>query len=156
MFRIFKPDCSYSLEGGRTRNIGQIKVVFQNVSGRICSDGWDDNDARVLCRQLGFEFGTASEHANRLHSPFLVTDVNCQGTETALSDCQLTLGAVTACRSGNTSGVLCTSRDGQYEMERDEGEGRLGGGGGRWTGGRTNRGEREMDRRTDGRTNRQR
>jgi hypothetical protein len=28
-----------------------------NISGRICSDNWDDKDATVVCRELGWGQG---------------------------------------------------------------------------------------------------
>ena len=39
--------------------MGSVTVNFMNISGRICADDWDDVDARVLCRQLGFAKGVA-------------------------------------------------------------------------------------------------
>ena len=47
----------FSITGGG--NVGSVTVNFMNISGRICADDWDDFDARVLCRQLGFAKGVA-------------------------------------------------------------------------------------------------
>lgn len=33
---------------------GQVEVCIENTWGRVCSSGWDQNEARVVCRQLGF------------------------------------------------------------------------------------------------------
>ncbi|KAK7484006.1 hypothetical protein BaRGS_00024741, partial [Batillaria attramentaria] len=43
---------TYQLNGGPTNNTGEITVDFMNVTGRICSDGWDDTDAGIYY-QLG-------------------------------------------------------------------------------------------------------
>ena len=36
---------------------GSVIVNFMNISGRICVDGWDDVDARVVCKNLGYADG---------------------------------------------------------------------------------------------------
>ena len=43
------------LVGGRTELEGRVEVCNSMGSwNRVCSDDWDENDAIVVCRQLGF------------------------------------------------------------------------------------------------------
>lgn len=45
---------------GSSNISGAIDVKFMNISGRICADDWDDRDAKVACRELGFSRGKLS------------------------------------------------------------------------------------------------
>lgn len=33
---------------------GEIEMCVNGVWGSICPDGWDDTDAYVICKQLGY------------------------------------------------------------------------------------------------------
>ena len=43
------------LREGTDMSNGQVEICHHRTWGAVCSDGWDDSDARVVCRQLGFE-----------------------------------------------------------------------------------------------------
>lgn len=45
---------SVRLTGGSTSNEGRVIVTLGNTDGSVCDDSWDNNDARVVCRMLGY------------------------------------------------------------------------------------------------------
>ena len=49
-------DGTVRLIDGFTRNKGRVEICHNNDWGTVCNRLWDDIDARVVCRQLGFSF----------------------------------------------------------------------------------------------------
>ena len=42
------------LRDGFDASNGRVEYCRERIWGSVCSEGWDENDARVLCRQLGY------------------------------------------------------------------------------------------------------
>ena len=69
---------------------GRVEVFYKGKWGKICRDGWDMNDVKVVCRELGFrstlaEFiGIDMKYDN---VSIVMSNVDCKGTESALQYC---------------------------------------------------------------------
>ena len=47
-------DGDVRLQNGTLSINGRVEVCRYGSWGSICADKWDNNDARVVCRQLGY------------------------------------------------------------------------------------------------------
>ena len=83
--------------------------VSDGVVGPVCDDSWDDTDAGVVCRQLGFDVGTATKYSEFGTVPgvFAMDDVRCSGREARLQDCDYSL--TDDCGGTEGAGVRCST-----------------------------------------------
>ncbi|XP_053120391.1 deleted in malignant brain tumors 1 protein-like [Hemicordylus capensis] len=99
------------LVGGFHRCSGRVEVLHFGQFGTVCHDGWDLNEATVVCRHLdcgtpisaphGAHFGQGSGH-------ILLDDMQCTGTEKSLSDCQSRPWGSHDCSHGSDAAVVCS------------------------------------------------
>ena len=74
---------------------GRVEVLYKAKWGKICRDEWDMNDAKVLCKQLGFESALAEFIGIDIKDEnvsVVMSNVDCRGTESAWESCSHTDG----------------------------------------------------------------
>ena len=111
-------DIAIKLVGGSSYNEGRVEVYYNYQWGTVCDDGWDDTDAGVVCRQLGFgSLGTAISSAEfgQGSGSIWLDSVACNGTEPILASCgHLGINVTASCSHANDAGVRCSGRQGIY------------------------------------------
>ena len=111
MIILLVPDNSVRLVDGRSSNEGRIEVYYNNEWGTVCDDFWDVNDAKVVCRQLGFPVEGARAYTNAHFGEgtgnILLDDVQCTGSESALSECPHSGWGIAFCEHSEDAGVVC-------------------------------------------------
>ena len=75
--------------------------------GPVCDDGWGEAEARVVCNQLGYPYGTfeCRSHWGDVPGTFSMDEVYCNGHESHLQDCQYR--TIDNCYSHEGAGVWC-------------------------------------------------
>ena len=100
------------LVGGSSEAEGHVEVFHSGRWGTVCSDGWDLQDATVVCRQLGYGTAVGARRVVALgegSGPIWYDNVNCNGSEASLTQCaHLGLG-VHYCGHWEYAGVICAS-----------------------------------------------
>ncbi|KAJ8040728.1 Deleted in malignant brain tumors 1 protein [Holothuria leucospilota] len=78
------------LVDGTTVYEGRVEILHNGIWGTVCDDYWDMNEARVVCRQLGYTDAVDALHSAYFGSgtgPIWLDDLFCSGNETSLDQC---------------------------------------------------------------------
>ncbi|XP_019860164.1 PREDICTED: deleted in malignant brain tumors 1 protein-like [Amphimedon queenslandica] len=90
---------------------GRVEICVNEAWGTICSAGWSNTDANVVCKQLGYLPIGGRAITNGQYGPgvgpILMANIDCIGSEKTLLDCSHRSCEVTSCSHFNDAGVFC-------------------------------------------------
>jgi len=97
------------LAGGEDESQGEVLLHGHPV----CSVGWDERDATVACRMLGYKFGLPTRHSvfGTSDQDYVMTNHSCVGTEDSLLNCSHSLVGGGCEDKMKSAGVICQNTD---------------------------------------------
>ena len=103
------------LVNGPTNNEGRVEVYYNGEWGTVCDNGWDFNDAEVVCKELGL--GSAFAYVSRGFygqgsGQIWLNELNCDGTEATIADCAHRGWGNHVCEHSQDTGVNCAGSNG--------------------------------------------
>ena len=94
------------LAGGPNAHSGRVEFRHNGVWSTTCEKGWDNSDATVTCRSLGYTGGLAHRFGEG-SGPTWVDFWDCYGNETTLAECSFSKRKEGHCYGRDAAGVTC-------------------------------------------------
>ena len=101
------------LVGGNWNGEGRVEILHNDHWGTVCDDSWDMNDARVVCRALGYADASSAPHSAHFgqgSGKIWLDDVNCLGNESSIESCSHNGWSVHNCGHSEDASVICLSK----------------------------------------------
>ncbi|XP_044516203.1 scavenger receptor cysteine-rich domain-containing protein SCART1-like [Gracilinanus agilis] len=118
---------SVQLRDGYSRCDGRVEISLHGVWGRVLDAAWDLNGAQVVCRQLlcgKAERATNPPTRHHRGGPVGLSSVRCVGSETQLSQCNISTSSLAPVGITQDVGVVCS---GSRRIHLVDGPGRCAG-----------------------------
>ena len=89
-----------------------MEVYHNGEWGTLCDDGWDLNDAQVVCNELSFGPVLVVKYNafyGQGRGSIWLSDLQCVGTERTIGNCLHSGWGVISCGHNEDAGVKCLS-----------------------------------------------
>ena len=111
--RLLSTPIGLRLIGGSWPGEGRVEIYYNGTWGTVCDDNWDKNDARVVCRQVGYLYAVSAPHSARFgkgSGKIWLDDVQCQGNESFIVNCRRRPLGEHNCGHSEDASVICSSK----------------------------------------------
>eukprot|EP00058_Branchiostoma_floridae_P007725 XP_002593213.1 hypothetical protein BRAFLDRAFT_120139 [Branchiostoma floridae] len=95
------------LRGGDNYSYGRVEVYYNGQWGTVCNDGFGWEEARVVCRELGFSNYYTYTYYGLGSGPIWMDDLDCSGSESSLQYCSHNDWGIHNCGHSEDIGVDC-------------------------------------------------
>ncbi len=98
------------LVDGSVDGSGRVEVYHAGRWGTICDDGWDSNEANVVCHMFNYSIGLARTHARfgaGERMPIWMDGLECSGSENSVFDCARDPFGEGDCTHNEDASVIC-------------------------------------------------
>ena len=94
-----------------------MEVYHSGEWGTVCDNGWDLNDAQVVCSELGYGSAVTAPHSafyGQGSGQIWLDDVNCVGTEWSIGNCSHRGWGSNYCGHYEDASVRCSTGNLHY------------------------------------------
>ena len=106
-------DGAIRLMGGSNALEGRLEVCINNAWGAVCDNAFSQDDATVVCTQLGYPFSSAQalrqSEFTPSDGPIFLDNLACSGMEDSLFECGFSYD-LHVCSRSEQAGVICNSK----------------------------------------------
>ncbi|XP_033504316.1 uncharacterized protein LOC117270689, partial [Epinephelus lanceolatus] len=112
---------SVRLVHGTSLCSGRLEVRFNQWWSSVCEAVFDQQDAEVVCRELGCGPPSVFQGAlyGEVEAPMWIKEFQCEGHESALLDCRRPGSDRNTCSTGKAVGLTCSEPDAVRLLGRD-------------------------------------
>ncbi|XP_025102838.1 deleted in malignant brain tumors 1 protein-like [Pomacea canaliculata] len=93
---------------------GRLEILFHGIWSTVCDTGFGNEEAIVACKMLGFNSSQVvvvkSNFYEKGSGSILLDNVDCQGNESRLEQCEHSTYYNTGCQHDNDVGIICLIR----------------------------------------------
>lgn len=67
---------------------GILQIYYNGKWGTICNQNWGMTETTIACKYLGYKNAVAFKHVGQGYGPIWLDNVQCNGHESSLNQCQ--------------------------------------------------------------------
>eukprot|EP00057_Strongylocentrotus_purpuratus_P018677 XP_011673151.1 PREDICTED: scavenger receptor cysteine-rich domain superfamily protein-like [Strongylocentrotus purpuratus] len=106
------------LRDGQTFDAGRLEIYHNAVWGFICRTNWEMSEAKVACRQLGYDHVLQARlSTDYISRPVHLDNIQCEGDEERLVDCEHDPWGDVNCTASYGVGISCSETPVEEHLE---------------------------------------